>query len=100
MEIKISELPADPTPSLNDLIMTVKNMEGGLLANRKVTIANLFAAIEEWWWMKNINIALTVPITIPTIAMSTSKIEATPVSGNVTLTVPTIPTIAVSTQVT
>jgi hypothetical protein len=45
--IKITELTADTTPTSDDLIVTV-NDPGGTPANRKVTLAKLFAAMQTW----------------------------------------------------
>jgi hypothetical protein len=44
---KISELTADAAPTSDDLIATVTD-PGGTPATRKVTLANLFAAMQTW----------------------------------------------------
>src|ERR1051326_9158900 len=44
---KSSGLTADTSPTSDDLIVTV-NDPGGTPANKKVTLANLFAAMQTW----------------------------------------------------
>ena len=55
VDLKISQLTADTSPTSDDLIMTV-NDPGGTPASRKVTLANIFAAIGS--------MGTTVPYTI------------------------------------
>lgn len=52
----------------------------------------------EWMWMRKILITLTVPA-IPTISVSTAVIAEAPVSQTIELSVPAVPSIAVSTAV-
>ena len=64
-----------------------------------------FRGRHRFWWPYELltNVAagliLSVPNVIPTISVSTSKIEETPVDDTLTLSVPAVPTVAVSTGV-
>ena len=64
-----------------------------------------FRGRHRFWWPYELltNVAagliLAVPNIIPTVSVSTSKIEETPVNDTLTLSVPAVPTVAVSTGV-